>query len=81
MAIVGLLVVLGALALLVVTVPFAIAAAWAAAGWAWESGFLVALGAAAVVLPVLVLLDPRERKSLHQARAHLLQALRRRAGK
>ncbi|MES2692667.1 MAG: hypothetical protein V4773_04280 [Verrucomicrobiota bacterium] len=50
-----------------------------------SSGFLVTLALIAVVLPVLLWLDPRERamrlKPLEQSRAHLLEALRRRSGK
>ena len=62
MPLLGLVVVLCALVLLIATVPFALAVVIAAAQWAWSSGFLATLGAALVVIAVLVVLDPRERR-------------------
>lgn len=63
MPIVALFVVLGCLALLLAALPVALAVTVAIAKWIVSSGFLWALLAVAVIVPLLVWLDPRERRN------------------
>lgn len=62
MPLLALIVVLCAVLLLLVSLPVAAAVVIGAVQWAWTSGFLATLAVAALIVAVLVLLDPRERK-------------------
>lgn len=63
MPIVAVFVVLGCLALLLAALPVALAVVVAIAKWIVASGFLWALLAVVVIVPLIVWLDPRERRN------------------
>src|SRR5690606_33863686 len=62
MPLVGLVVLIGGLVALCVLLPVALALAIAAAQWAWSSGFAATLLVALVIVGLLLLADPRERR-------------------